>query len=531
MLLGLTLLANLQTSASFKLSSLDLAILVVYMLLVVGFGMLMGRRQKDASDFMLGGRSLPTWTILLSIVATETSTVTFLSIPGVAYNHGVAWQQIPLGYMIGRLLVILILMPRYFQGEIFTAYEVLEQRFGISVKRVASFLFVLTRTLADGLRLFLTALVLQIVVGIPLTNSVIGVGIATILHTFMGGMRAVVWTDAVQFLLYILGAIVALLVITSQVDGGWQTIVTVGSEAGRLDFFDMSWDLTKVDTLWAGLIGGAILSFSTHGVDQMMVQRYLSAKNRAAANTALALSGLVVWAQFVLFLVLGVALFVFYGQQDPVPRFEGGDRILPTFLVDHMPTGMIGLLLGAVFAAAMSTLSSSLNSSATALLKDLWPKRVGRTAQRELRLVRSFTVLFGIAQILVALSTAILAKDVQKSTVNSVLAIAGFTTGLLLGVFLLGRFKTGANTRGALIGLVTGFAIMSYQHFGPGIIPGLAWPWYALLASSSVFFTGLLASRIFAGSDTNTTAPHTSPPSPPSTPSTPSTPSPDRQDG
>jgi solute:Na+ symporter, SSS family len=292
---------------------------------------------------------------------------------------------------------------------------------------------------------------------------------------------------------------VALLVIISQVDGGWDTIVSVGTEAGRLAWFDTGWDLTKIDTLWAGLIGGAILSFSTHGVDQMMVQRYLSAKNRASASRALALSGIVVWAQFVLFLVLGVALYVYYGQQSPAPEFAKGDRILPTFLVDHMPQGLIGLLLGAVFAAAMSTLSSSLNSSATALLKDLWPKRSERDPGKDLRLLRSFTVFFGIAQILVAIA----AQDAPGSTVNNVLAIAGFMTGLLLGVFLLGRFSKTANTRGALIGLLTGFVIMCYQKFGPGIVPGLAWPYYALLASSSVLITGLLASRLFRNNTTD----------------------------
>jgi len=499
MISGSSLLASGQATFELRLSGLDLGILVLYMLVVVVFGLAMGRKQKDAADFMLGGRSLPTWAILLSIVATETSTVTFLSIPGWAYANGIAWQQIPLGYMLGRILVIFVLMPRYFEGEVFTAYEVLEQRFGPSVKRVASLLFILTRTSSDGLRLFLTAIVLQIVVGIPLATSVVGIGIATILYTFLGGMRAVVWTDAVQFLLYILGAVVALLVIVSQVDGGWDTIVSVGSEAGRLAWFDTNWDLTKIDTLWAGLIGGAILSFSTHGVDQMMVQRYLSARNRSSASRALALSGLVVWAQFVLFLVLGVALYVYYGQQTPVPEFAKGDRILPTFLVDHMPQGLIGLLLGAVFAAAMSTLSSSLNSSATALLKDLWPKRAERDPIKDLRLLRTFTVFFGIAQIIVAIA----AQDAPGSTVNNVLAIAGFMTGLLLGVFLLGRFSKTANTRGALIGLLIGFVIMCYQKFGPGIVPGLAWPYYALLASSSVLITGLLASRLFKDSPTD----------------------------
>ncbi|PIE22939.1 MAG: transporter [Planctomycetota bacterium] len=462
----------------------------------------MGRKQKNAADFMLGGRTLPTWAILLSIVATETSTVTFLSIPGWAYKNGIAWQQIPLGYVLGRLLVILVLMPRYFAGEMFTAYEVLHRRFGGGVQKLASVLFIVTRTLADGLRLFLTALVLQIVVGIPLVESVVAIGIATVLYTFLGGMRAVVWTDAVQFLLYVAGALLALFVILGQIDGGWDTVMQVGSESGRLTWFHTGWDLSKVDTLWAGLIGGAILSFSTHGVDQMMVQRYLSARSRASASTALALSGIVVWAQFVLFLVLGVALFVFYGQQNPTPNFDKGDRILSTFVVDHMPKGTVGLLLGAVFAAAMSTLSSSLNSSATTLVRDLI-RGAKPVVTGELLLVRVFTVLFGVAQIFVA----IYAREVPGSTVNNVLAIAGFTTGLILGVFLLGQFVRRASSLAALIGLVLGLAVMCVVHLGPKDVQPfaslwpfaikLAWPYYALIASSSVLIFGLLASLIF----------------------------------
>jgi SSS family solute:Na+ symporter len=476
-----------------NLATVDQIVLLIYLLLVVAFGLWMGKKQQDAADFMLGGRTLPTWAILLSIVATETSTVTFLSIPGWAYQNGVAWQQIPLGYVLGRLLVIVVLMPRYFSGEMYTAYEVLHRRFGGSVQKLASVLFIVTRTLADGLRLFLTALVLQIVVGIPFVESVVAIGIATVLYTFLGGMRAVVWTDAVQFLLYVAGALLALFVILGQVDGGWDTVLRVGTETGRLTWFDTGWDVSKVDTLWAGLIGGAVLSFSTHGVDQMMVQRYLSARSRGAASTALALSGIVVWGQFVLFLLLGVALFVYYGQQVPAPSFEKGDRILSTFIVDHMPKGTVGLLLGAVFAAAMSTLSSSLNSSATTLVRDLI--RGARPVIRsELTLVRVFTVLFGGAQVLVA----IYARDVEGSTVNNVLAIAGFTTGLILGVFLLGQFVRRASGAAAFIGLVLGLVVMCLVHFRPEpywpFDFQLAWPYYALIASSSVLILGALAS-------------------------------------
>ncbi|MBK8977354.1 MAG: sodium/solute symporter [Planctomycetes bacterium] len=501
-----------------RIATLDLAILAAYLLAMVAFGLWMGRRQTGAADFMLGERRIPWWLVLFSIVATETSTVTFLSIPGHAYRHDLAWLQLPLGFAIGRVVVTLLLLPRYFKGELFTAYELLRDRFGGATRQIASLLFIVTRTLADGLRLFLSAIVLQEVAGLQVEHAVIGLGAATVVYTFVGGMRAVIWTDFVQFVVYMAGAAIAAWILLGRIDGGLDGFLdaarafpTPAGPVDKLRILDTSFDLGNAFNLWAGLIGGAVLAVATHGVDQLMVQRYLAAKSRAHASVALVASGIVVILQFAFFLLIGVGLAVFYAQQDPVPVFAKDDRVFTTFIVNELPRGVLGIVLGAVFSAAMSTLSGSLNSSATALSNDIWHPLFRPHAGDRERLVtaRLFVVLFGALQVLVGIR----GRHLDESIVNAVLAIASFTTGIVLGVFLLGIFVRRCGQTAALIGLVAGTAIVSEVRFdllarvgpdwalaafAPGL-DGLAWPWYALLGSSATLACGTLAALLFPG--------------------------------
>jgi SSS family transporter len=469
----------------------DLVVIVAYMTGVVLFGLWIGRGQRGAADYMLGGRDLPWWAILLSIVATETSTVTFLSIPGFAFTRDFTWIQLAAGMLVGRLLVVALLLPHYLSGEIFTAYDLLQRRFGGATAQAASLLFIVTRSLADGLRLFLTAIVLQELSGIPLPWAVVVVGLATVLYTFFGGMKAVVWTDAIQFVVYMAGAGVALAILVSRLPGGWEELLTVAAASGKLRAVDLSFSLTEPYVLWAGLIGGAFLTFGSHGADQLMVQRYLCARSERDAARALATSGLVVLAQFAFFLLIGVALYVFYQAFPPATPFDRPDRVFARFIIDELPTGVLGLVLGAVFAAAMSTLSSSLNSSATALANDFYRPLAGSGTPpgRLLRVTRAFTVLFAAVQIAVALS----GQWMSRTVVENVLTIAGFTTGITLGVFLLGLFAPRASQRAALAGFSLGLLVMSVVAFATP----LAWPWYTLTGSTATFVLGLLASRIW----------------------------------
>lgn len=495
---------------------LDLLVVAVYMLGMVGLGVWLGRGQGSAKDYLLGGRDLPWLALLISIVATETSTVTFLSVPGLVYGEGAGgspgdmrFLQLPIGYLIGRLIAARVLLPQYFQGELFTAYEVLKVRFGPVLRGLASALFLVTRTLADGLRLYLTAKVLQLILapslpGLPadavLWLSVAIVGLSTLVYTFFGGVRAVVWTDVLQFAIYMLGALFAAWLLWDAVGHQLDAILSTQEAGSHLRVFDFGLDLGDPYTIWAGVIGGLFLSLGSHGVDQLIVQRYLCARSQRDAQKALVMSGVVVLLQFAFFLGLGFLLWAFYQAHPPETRFANGDQVFVDYLVRHMPTGVRGLVLGAVFAAAMSTLSGSLNSSASALVNDIILPLRGRDSAdgSSFRTARWATLLFGLLQIGVGVSGL-----GGGSVVGQVLAIASFTTGILLGLFLLARLRGHVPPAAAVVGLCTGVAVTLFLQYALPLLtlgggPGdtgfhLAWPWFGLVGSAATFLGGLLA--------------------------------------
>ncbi len=473
--------------------TVDLVIVLVYLVAVVLFGLWIGQEQKDLSDYLLGGRDLPWWAILGSIVATETSTATFLSVPGIAFAAGgdLRFLQLTFGFIIGRIIVTVVLLPHYFSGKMFTAYEVLEKRFGGATQKTASVLFLVARNLGDGLRLFLTAIVLEKVIGLDLSLCIVLIGIATIIYTFFGGMKAVVWNDCIQFVVYMLGGVAAGVVIVQLLPGGWHELETYAQTHNKLRLFDFSFDYTKPFTFWAGIFGGAALSLGTHGTDQMMVQRYLSSRCEADARRAIIASGFVVFVQFALFLLLGIGLSCYYATVSPETVFERNDEVFATFIVDHLPVGLVGLTLAAVFSAAMSTLSSSLNSSASAAVNDLYcpALKTEPTALHLLRVSRVMTVLFGVIQIVVGIAASYL----SRSVIGDALAIAGFTAGILLGIFSLGVFTKRVGQRGALIGLIAGVGLLLAVKF----MTQTAWPWYSIIGAATTFAIGYLASSIF----------------------------------
>jgi SSS family transporter len=473
---------------SLRLGLLDGAIVLAYLIGTVAFGVWIGRRG-GLTHYLVGGRDLPWWVILASIVATETSTVTFLSVPGFAFSRDLTFLQLPLGFVIGRYLAAWLLLPHYFRGELFTAYQVLEHRFGGWTKRLASALFVVTRCLADGLRLYLTAVPLYFIAGLDMNSSIVFIGLATIVYTFAGGMTAVVWTDFVQLLIYLAGASLACGLIIASLPGGWTQLAEFAWDHGKLRVFDWAIDLTKDYTIWAGLFGGTFVSLASHGADQLMVQRYLCARNVGDARRALTLSGWIVLLQFALFLLVGVALACFYHVHPATGEFSKDDEVFAAYMVNHMPAGALGITLAAVFAAAMSTLSSSLNSSATAAVNDLYVSatRTPVSPQRSLRATRMLTILFGLVQI----SVALVGQFMERRVVEQVLAIAAFTTGIVLGLFLLGVLTRSVTQPAALAALVGGLAAMTYLKFRTT----LAWPWFAVVGAIGTLCLGLFASE------------------------------------
>lgn len=494
-----------------NLTAFDAAVLLFYLASVVGIGLWLGRGQKDAKAYMLGGKDAPWWAILGSIVATETSTVTFLSVPGIAFaaQGDLRFLQLALGFIVGRLVIAKWLLPYFFQGQIFTVYELLYQRFGRTTQQLASVVFLITRNLGDGLRLFLTAAVLEAALGWSLPTCVIAIGIATIVFTFAGGMRSVIWNDCIQLVIYMIGGVTVFLLVVGRLDGGFSGLMGFAQESGRLRVFDFQFfdggvpRFHETYTFWAGLIGGAFLTLGTHGTDQMMVQRLLASRSQRDAGRALALSGVVVFLQFFMFLFVGIALASFYFSNPPDVPFEKLDRVLATYIVNELPAGigLIGLLLAAVFATAMSTLSSSLNSAATAVVNDWVLPAKPEMSNRAIVLTTKFlTVVFGVVQI----GIGIWADKFDESVVSNALAIAGFASGLLLGLFAIGLFIPKANQGVAISGLAGGLAILVLVKFGFGGLPEaspwsyqVAWPWFPVIGSVSTFVVGWVGSRLF----------------------------------
>lgn len=483
----------MHTEKPVTLPIVDLIIVVVFMAISIGVGIGLGRKQKNLADFALGGRNLPWWALMGSIVATETSTATFLGVTGrPAFADGdMRFLQLAFGYVLGRIAVSVILLPQYFRGELFTAYEVLNKRFGGATQRAASALFLIARNLGDGLRLFLCAVALRFAVGLPLEACVVIIGIATIVYTVCGGMKSVVWNDCIQLVIYIIGGVAALFVIVNALPQGWDELLAFAKDNDSLRVFVTSppadkgwfeWIRMDVLSIIPGVIGGAVFSIGSHGVDQMMVQRYLSAKSQRDATKALIGSGVVVLLQFALFLFVGVALHCFIQQVSPPGEAEEVNKIFAWFVVNHMPVGLTGLTMAAVFAAAMSTLSSSLSASATAVVGDFSSSEkasIGRT--------RIWIVVFGVVQMV----TAIVAKRVSEDVVSEALAIHGFVVGALLGVFLLGTYAKQIGERGALIGMVAGVAVVSSVH----MLKLAGWVWYPSIGTLVTFVVGVAASK------------------------------------
>jgi SSS family solute:Na+ symporter len=480
---------------------IDIVVLLAYLASAVVIGIAVSGKATSLEGYLLGDRDLPWWAILGSIVATETSTATVLSVPAEAYGPtGMKFLQLALGFVVGRALIVWLVLPLYFRGELFTAYQVLDQRFGGLMRRCASLLFLITRNLGDGLRLFLAALVLRELADWNLNVSVLVMGFVTIVYTFFGGMRSVVWNDCVQFVVYMLGAVAAVFVIAGHVAGGWDEIWRFAAEHQKLQVFDFDFAPNKPYTFWAGLIGGSVLTLGTHGTDHMMVQRYLSARSLPEAGRALFLSGLVVFCQFAIFLFIGVELACYYAQHPEV-QFTKADQVFANFIVRVFPTntGLVGLMLAAILAAAMSTLASSLNSSASALVNDFYIplRKTPASPQHLFSLTRWLTVVFGFVQIGVGIGAGMLTSDPKNTVVNSVLAIAGFSFGLLLGVFALGVFTRRVSQFAALGGALVGLTLLLYCRFflvGADQKPMIALTWLALLGSTATFAAGYLLS-------------------------------------
>jgi solute:Na+ symporter, SSS family len=467
------------------LTWLDYLVIFGYLVAITGFGSWFARFQKTTRDYFLTDRSVPWWALCFTIVATETSTLSFIGVPAGAYAGNMTFLQLALGYIIGRLLVSVLFIPAYFRGELFTSYELLNRRFGPAVKNTAAVIFIVTRTLADGIRLFATALVISVVTHLPVPLTVVLLGAAMIVYTVRGGVSAVIWTDVVQMFVYIAGAVVVFTGLLHLIPGGWDEVVRTAGGAGHFRLLDFSTDPHRVYTFWAGFIGGVALTLATHGTDQFLVQRLLSARSSREAATGLILSGLVVFAQFALFLVIGAMLFTYY-QHTPLPRpLNSNDEVLPLFVVTALTHGAAGFIVAAIVAAA---LSPSINALAATTVNDFYVKYVRPDADDAtlMRLSKHATIFWGIAQIGVALG----AEFVTKSVLDSGLAVLSLAAGPVLGAFLVGVLTTRVKSTAMMGGMFAGIAAVGWA-WATG---ACAWTWYAFLGSTVTGLTALAVS-------------------------------------
>jgi len=458
---------------------IDLGIVLAYLCGITLFGAHFRKGQTSLREYFLGGRTAPWWAISLSIVSAETSTLTIVGTPALAFGGNLGFLQIVLGYLLARIVISALFLPHYFRGEMFTAYELMRRRFGERVRQLTAGIFLITRAMAEGVRVFAISLVISIVLGTGEIASIVLIVLVTLFYTFEGGMTAVIWTDVVQMSLYVFGAVASFVVILGKIPGGWAHVAEVAGAAHKFVIFDFRFAPTmeffsRTYSFWAGVAGGCFLTTATHGTDQLMVQRLLSARDERQSRIALLSSWVVILVQFVLFLLIGVLLFVYYGDRHlAVPAQK--DSIYPDFVWNQLPAGLSGLIIAAILAAAMANISAALNSLASTSVVDFLHARSKQgTEARSVLVARWATVVWGA----VLLGIAIVARH-SKSVLEAGLTIGSIPMGALLGVFLLGVLTTRLREPAAIAGMVAGLGCILYVKFETPI----AFTWYVLIGT------------------------------------------------
>jgi SSS family transporter len=464
------------------MTTLDLVVIATYLAGVALFGVWAGGSQQSTTDYFLGGRDLPWWAVCFSVVATETSTLTVVGVPAVAYGGSLTFLQITFGYLVGRIVVGLYFLPRYYAGRLNTAYAFLGNRYGNVMRGAASVTFLVTRLLADGVRLFATAIPLKVIAdmaGLETTyfEIILVIGAVTALYTLVGGIKAVVWMDVVQMGLYVGGALAAIFFLLGDVPAGWWAPAV---EAGKTNVIDLGLDhslgrwFTMPYTLGTAVVAGAIFSMASHGTDQLIVQRLLACRDEGDSQKALVGSAVIVMLQFALFLGVGLLLWAHYdGASVEALGLQRSDEVFPKYIIEGLPAGLSGLILAGIVAAAMSSLSSSLNALASSSVNDLYERIAGRSldADQGLLVSRLLTLFWGV----VFIGFASLFQDSNNPVVELGLSIASFTYGGLLGAFLLGLWHEGTRQVDALVAFAVSIGAMVLIIFGVWHSPTQGW--------------------------------------------------------
>lgn len=467
----------------------DLIIVIAYLILVALIGIFSGGKQKSIRDYFLGAEKIPWIAVSFSIIAAETSALTFISIPGLAYKTNFNFLQLTFGFLIGRIAVALILLPKYYQGEISTVYTYLEKRFGRKIRTFASVVFLLTRVASDGVRLFAASIPLYLLLNISPIYAIFIISLISLMYTYTGGMKAIIYVDAFQMTIYLGGATLIIIFIINQIEPNIfsdtnlinqkLSIINLGFENGLLKFFKQPY------TLLSGIIGGGFLSMASHGADQLIVQRLLALQNLRKSQLAIVTSGIIIVFQFAIFLSIGFLLYNFYGTLD-----IKSDEVLPKFIITQLPTGLSGIIIAGIFAAALSTLAGSISSLSSSTMIDLFLNNKKNLLDEKTKLL--YSRWFTIFWTMILIASAVFFMNTDKAVVELALSISSFTFGGMLGTFLLGIFNKMVNEKIAIISFISSIILVSFII----IFKVVAWTWYVFIGVATVLIIGNILSKI-----------------------------------
>ncbi len=489
------------------LSFADWSVILFYLLGIILLGVWFGKDQRNTRDYFLGSKNIPWWGIGLSIVAAETSALTIIGVPGMAYGGNLAFLQLIIGYVIARIILAIVMVPHYLRGEIYSPYQLFANAFGPSTRRTAGAFFLLSETLAAGVRVYVVCIPIQLMLGIEVLPAIVSFVVLSLLYTYVGGVKAVIWTDAAQFCLFVAGGIFTLWYIPHIFDGGLKAVWNTAFDSGKLHWLNLfppsdgpltvfkvlKFLLEDPINIWMGIIGGTVMVMSSHGAEQLIVQRVLACNTVAEGRKALALSAIVIFPLFLIFLLIGAMLWVFYqkypmqiGLPEPRPGLQQFDYIYPIFMLTAVPPVLKGFLIVAILSAAMSSVSSALTSLASVSTMDFVKGFISKSRSEEffLRFSKVSTVFWALALIYVAY----LSRQVTF-VLDAAFKLRGLTSGALLGGLLLSVFWKKGPGFPVIVGMLCSLAVMicispmvqaNLPSSWPHLAFKIAFPWYTL---------------------------------------------------
>ena len=473
---------------------IDWLIIALYLCFTVALGLWVGRGSKSARDYFLGNRGVSWWGVGLSIVATETSALTFISVPAMAYGGDLTFIQIVIGYVIGRIILAIFLIPHYFKGDVYSPYQLLTQSFGIKAGRTCAGIFLLAGTLAAGVRVYATGIPLQLMTNISITFAVILFVVISLLYMYMGGIKSVIWTEVFQFFLFVGGGVFTLFYIPTLLHGSFSENLEIAKEFGKLKMFHLKWTWGMPFNIWMGLIGATVHVLSSHGVDQLVVQRVLTCRDGHEGRKALILSAVLILPLFLIFLLCGVALWVYYNQQPIPPALPDGkvDYVFPLFILSQMPVGVKGFLIVAIFAAAMSSVASAMSAlSSVSVMDFIKPFMKEKRSEHWYLQCSKFTTIFWAVLLIIVAKVS----ESQPLIFNWAFSLTGLTSGAMLGGLILALYAKHLNPIAVVWGMcIAVTAMIAMQVSG---VKWFAWPWLTLIGTLISIGVTLLINKVY----------------------------------